>query len=82
MNEKMYMNENQRGQLLEYNYAQIELDTGKCIAVFTSSYQIPDVVLDCIEIPVYDIVYRGKYYHDGHWFADADFTVPCPELDW
>ena len=82
MNEEYMNKDNQRSQLLEYNYAQIELDTGRCHSVFTSSYLIPESFTDCILIPVYDIVYRNKYYHEGHWFEDADFTIPLPELDW
>lgn len=75
---------NQRGQLLQYNYAQIEISTGKCLTTFTSSYQIPPSFQDYVEIPVYSGDYEGKYYNrdDGHWYADADFTIPCPELDW
>lgn len=75
------MNINQRIQQLEYNYAQIDVSTGRCHSVFTSSYEIP-LPDEYILIPEASIEYRDKYYHDGHWYADAEFTIACPELDW
>lgn len=68
-------------QQLQYNYAYIDTATGKCIDVFTSSYEMP-FPEEFILIPDATVDYRDKYYHEGHWFADADFTIPCPELDW
>lgn len=59
---------------LQYNYATIIVETGRCIACATYSYEIDD--------PAYIIVprayndYVGKYYHDGAWYEDAEFTIP------
>lgn len=59
---------------LQYNYATIDLETGECIACATYSYEIDDPAY--IAIPrAYD-VYVGKYYHDGSWYEDAEFTIP------
>lgn len=73
-------------QLLQYNYAQIDLSTGECIGTFTASYQIPSTHTQFVEIPVlsdeYD--YEGKYYNingDQLWYHDAAFTdlwEECP----
>ena len=58
-----------------YNYAEIDLTTGMCIGVQSTSY-------DCssnptmIEIPVYDPEYICKYYIDGNWYEDAAGTIP------
>lgn len=70
-------------QNLQYNYAQIDPSTGRCIDVFTSSYEIP-LPEEYILIPAATTDYNDKYYNaaDGHWYADAGFTVSCPELDW
>lgn len=67
---------------LQYVYAQIDVSSGLCENVFTSSYQIP--MAGYVEVPYQTTEYEGKYYNqaDGHWYADADFTIPCPELDW
>lgn len=67
---------NQRSQLLEYNYAQIDASTGECLTTFTSSYQIPSSFQEYVEIPVYIGDYKGKFYNrnDGLWYLDADFT--------
>ena len=60
---------------LYYNYAQIDLATGLCIGVQTTS-------VDCsanptmIEIPVYDPEYIFKYYINGEWYVDAAGTTP------
>lgn len=59
---------------LQYNYATIIIETGRCIACATYSYEIDD--------PAYIVVprayndYIGKYYHDGSWYEDAEFTIP------
>lgn len=59
---------------LQYNYATIIVETGRCIACATYSYEIDD--------PAYIVVprayndYVGKYYHDGAWYEDAEFTIP------
>lgn len=67
---------------LQYNYAQIDLDTCECVGVLTSTYQIP--LPDYIEIPVYTDDYYEKYYNlngDQKWYWDADFIQlweECP----
>lgn len=67
---------------LQYNYAQIELPSGKCTSTFTSSYQIP--LPEYIEIPIFIGDYMDKYYNfygDQLWYWDAEFTQlweECP----
>lgn len=69
-------NNYQRGQLLEFNYAQINMSTGECIATFTSSYQIPSSFEEYVEIPVWTDDYEGKFYNrnDGLWYLDSVFS--------
>lgn len=59
---------------LQYNYAQLLVDTGECVGMITTSYEIdhPAYVL----VPTMDNAYIGKYYHDGNWYEDAEFTIP------
>lgn len=58
-----------------YNYAQIDLATGLCLGVQTTT-------VDCSEdpcmiaIPVYDENYLFKYYINGAWYEDAAGTIP------
>lgn len=62
-------------QQLAYNYARIDLATGMCIGVYTTSSDDsadPTVV----EIPVYDEEYGFKYYINGAWYEDAAGTIP------
>lgn len=61
-------------QNLAYDYAEIELDTGLCVGVMTSSAEINDPHL--IPIPVYDDEYVDKYYINGDWYEDAEGTIP------
>lgn len=67
---------------LQYNYAQIDLATGRCVGPFTSSYEIP--LPEYIPIPVADGNYYNKYYNlngDQMWYWDAEFTQlweECP----
>lgn len=59
---------------LQYNYAIIDLETGRCRACLTMSYEVDDPAY--IVVPrAYDD-YVGKYYHDGSWYEDAEFTIP------
>ena len=69
-------------QLLQYTYAKINLETGECRGCMTCSYEINNPAY--ILVPLVDGDYVGKYYNqqDGHWYADAAFSVPLPELDW
>ena len=57
-----------------YNYAVIELDTGLCLGVQTTTMEIDDPTY--IEIPVYDQEYCLKYYLNGAWYEDAEGTIP------
>jgi hypothetical protein len=57
-----------------YNYAEIELDTGLCIGVLSSSRVLSNPAL--IEIPVGDQDYIDKYYLNGSWWEDAAGTIP------
>ncbi len=59
---------------LQYNYAGIELSTGRCHSCMTTSYEIDDPAW--IAVPKYSEQYVGKYYHDGNWYSDAEFTTP------
>lgn len=65
---------------LQYNYAGIDVDTGLCHSCGTFSYEInhPAWIL----VPIASNDYVDKYYKDGHWYADREFTIACPELDW
>ena len=74
-------NETQESRRLQYIYAQIDPLTSQCFDVFTCTYEIP-IPEEYILIPEFTSAYHGKYYKDGHWYADAGFTQPLPELDW
>ena len=58
-----------------YNYAQIDLATGMCIGVITTTLDRSGEE-DMIEIPVYDEEYCFKYYINGNWYEDAEGTIP------
>ena len=69
-------------QQLQYNYAQIDTATGRCIDVFTASDYIP-FPDEYIIIPVFTYDYHDKYYNsaDGLWYWDSEFTQiweECP----
>lgn len=58
-----------------YVYAEIDLETGMCIGVHSTSS--PDQAGDeFIPIPVYDEEYAFKFYIDGNWYEDAEGTIP------
>ena len=57
-----------------YNYAEIDLETGMCIGVITTTLERNEETL--IEIPVYDEEYCLKFYINGNWYEDADGTIP------
>ena len=59
---------------LQYNYAGIDLDTGRCHSCITCSYEINDPAW--IAVPRRYDSYVCKYYHDGNWYSDAEFTTP------
>lgn len=66
---------------LQYNYAQV-LESGECVGCLTMSYEVNHPLY--IEVPTADGDYVGSWYNreDGHWYADSEFTVAKPELDW
>lgn len=57
-----------------YNYAEIDLTTGMCIGVKTTTAETIHPAL--IPIPVYDGEYLLKYYINGEWYEDAAGTIP------
>lgn len=65
---------------LQYNYAQIDLETYQCVSVFTSSHEIP--LPDYIEVPTMHSGYYEKYYNpaDGLFYYEPEYiTVFDPE---
>lgn len=58
-----------------YNYAEIDLTTGMCIGVSTTSSPNP-VSEEFIPIPVFDEEYILKYYNfdDGKFYYDVEYT--------
>lgn len=65
------MNENAR---LAYNYAEIDLETGLCIGVLTTTRLKTSP--EYIRIERYDEDYMDKYYLNGAWYEDAEGTIP------
>lgn len=59
---------------LAYNYAEIDLETGECFSIMTTSYPIDNPAM--IAVPVDDDEYVGKYYINGNWYEDAEGTIP------
>lgn len=59
---------------LLYKYAEIDLETGECIGISTSSH--PKNEPRYIEIPHLDMSYEGKYYLNGAWYEDEAGTIP------
>ena len=57
-----------------YNYAEIDLETGWCSGVLSTTREINNPAL--IPIPVYDENYAEKYYLNGSWWEDAAGTIP------
>lgn len=66
---------------LQFDYAQV-LESGECVGCFTSSYEINHPLY--ILVPNMTSDYVGSWYNraDGHWYADSQFSIPLPELDW
>lgn len=66
---------------LQYSYAQIELDTGRCHSCFTCSYEIIDP--EYIPVPYATDDYYNKYYdlNTEMWYINQEKTVlweECP----
>lgn len=64
---------------LEFFYAIIDVSTGRCGGVITSSYEVnhPSYVL----ISSLSDDYYGKYYKEGFWYEDSEFTVLADDLN-
>lgn len=62
-------------QNFAYVYAEIELDTGLCIGVHSTSSPNP-AGEEFIAIPVFDEEYLFKYYINGNWYEDEEGTIP------
>lgn len=67
---------------LQYNYAGIDLNTGRCHSCATFSYVIDNPAW--IEVPYSTNDYIGKYYNindDKLWYHNQEFTQiweECP----
>lgn len=67
---------------LQYNYAGIDLNTGRCRSCGTYSYEINNPAF--IPVPYATNDYYNKYYNingDQMWYWDAEFTrlwEECP----
>lgn len=59
---------------LYYKYAEIDLETGECLGIMTTTREIDNPAM--IAIPVEDDEYIGKYYINGAWYVDAAGTIP------
>ena len=66
------MNENAR---LAYIYAEIDLETGMCVGVMTTTTNREDYP-EYVEIPTLTEEYLFKYYINGAWYEDAEGTIP------
>ena len=64
---------------LEYNYAVIDVSTGRCGGCITSSYAVNHP--SYIEVPVHSDDYYGKYYKEGLWYEDSEFTILAEGLN-
>ena len=57
-----------------YNYAEIDLVTGMCKGVHSTSSPNP-ASREFIPIPVNDGNYLFKYYVNSNWYEDAAGTI-------
>lgn len=57
-----------------YKYAEIDLETGMCIGVHSTSAEQTSPAM--IPIEVYDEEYIFKFYINGEWYEDAEGTIP------
>lgn len=64
---------------LQYSYATIDLETGECYGCMTYSYEINHEAY--IQVPYASRNYVGKYYKDGIWYEDAEFTILATDLN-
>lgn len=63
-----------------YNYAVIDLVTGMCLWVQSTSDEMAPEEQEAnpnwIPIPVNDPEYLMKYYINGAWYEDSEGTIP------
>ena len=66
---------------LQYNYAKIDINTGRCKGGGTFSYEINDPAY--IPVAWYSEDYYNKYYNqqDGLWYTDGTFSVLAEGLN-
>lgn len=60
---------------LQYNYAQLNVETGECVGVLTSSYVINHEAY--VQIPEANNEYRGKFYNRENelWYYEPEFIT-------
>lgn len=64
-------------QNFAFHYATLDLSTGMCVQVETTSMQLDLTQYpDMVELPVYDEEYICKYYINGSWYEDPEGTIP------
>ena len=66
---------------LQYNYANVDVETNRCVSCMTCSYEIP--LSNYILVPYATNDYIDKYYNFDNqlWYWDAEFTQlweECP----
>ena len=64
-----------------YNYVEIEIETGMCVGVVTTTDPDMDGYVTAggtyfMAVPVYDEEYGFKYYLNGNWYEDPEGTIP------
>ena len=66
---------------LQYHYAQIDEETGRCVSCFTCTYEIP--LSNYILIPDASNDYLDKYYNPSTdlWYIDSDMTIEATEVN-
>lgn len=63
---------------LQFFYAVLD-ENNCCCGVITSSYEVPLDNYILIDSLNYD--YRDKYYKEGLWYEDSEFTVLAEGLN-
>ena len=66
---------------LQYNYASIDVNTGRCVGCATFSYEIP--LSNYIEVPYPSNDYIGKYYSfdTDLWYLDQALTIEADDVN-
>lgn len=66
---------------LQYNYAVVEPETGRCYSCGTFSYEIP--LSNYIVVPYTSNDYIDKYYNfdTDLWYLDADMTIEADDVN-